>query len=164
VSALLCSCTIRDHLFLTHSVLYRPVTPTSQSGSALDHESDEKKVTRGDLIAAIEAGDWAMVGSTAALLASSEHSVASHKQGSVITDATDFSVDGSLVSEFSRLVDSNDWQAVMQVASMLDGASDSESTALEHWSESELQRKADLQRIIMDLVQDVMGPDELGEL
>jgi hypothetical protein len=136
----------------------------SQSGSALNHELDEKKVTRVDLIAAIEAGDWAMVGSTAALLASSEHSVASNKQGSVVTYATDFSADSSLVSEFSRLVDSNDWHAVMRVASMLDGASDSESTTLEHLSESELQRKAELQGIIMDLVQDVMGPDELGEL
>jgi hypothetical protein len=145
-------------------VLYRPVTPTSQSGSALNPDLDEKKVTRVDLIAAIEAGDWAMVGSTAALLASSEHSVASNKQCSVVTYATDFSADSSLVSEFSRLVDSNDWYAVMRVASMLDGASDSESTTLEHLSESELQRKAELQGIIMDLVQDVMGPDELGEL
>jgi hypothetical protein len=45
---------------------------------------------------------------------------------------------------------------------MLECASDSESTKLEHLSPSELQNKADLQALIIDLVQEVV-PDEVGE-
>jgi hypothetical protein len=112
------------------------------------------------LLFTFTAGDWALVGNTAALLAT-DHSVTSNQQGSIITNATELSK-CSLASQFSRLVDSNDWEAVIRVANMLECASDSESTKLEHLSPSELQNKADLQALIIDLVQEVV-PDEVGE-
>lgn len=109
----------------------------------------------------ILAGDWKLVGATAALLASSEHNVALNCLGSVATNETDFSLDNSLASQFSRLVDSNDWEGVLAAITMLDGASDSESTTAEQLSPSELQQKADLQALIADLVKEVV-PDEIG--
>ena len=114
------------------------------------------------LIISFSAGDWALVGATAALLASSDHTVASNYQGSVVTNTTDFSLDNSLTSQISRLVDSNDWEGVLAAVAMLDGASDSESTTLEQLSPSELQEKADLQALIVELVAEVV-PDEMGK-
>lgn len=88
--------------------------------------------------------------------------MASQHQASIVTITTDFSVDNSLASEFSKLVDSNDWEGVMRAASMLEGASDSESATLDQLSPSELQHKSELQALIGRLVQDIM-PDEFGE-
>lgn len=115
-------------------------------------------------IVAIVAGDWTLVGATAALLVSSSsgHSVASN-QGTVITYGTDLSIDNSLASEFSRLVDSNDFEGVIQLTAMLDGASDSESTTVQHITSGELQDKADIQALIVDLVKEIV-PDELEHL
>ena len=115
-------------------------------------------------IVAIVAGDWTLVGATAALLVSSSsgHSVASN-QGTVITYGTDLSIDNSLASEFSRLVDSNDFEGVMQLTAMLDGASDSESLSVQHLTSGELQDKADIQALIVDLVKEII-PDELEHL
>ena len=57
-------------------------------------------------------------------------------------------------------MDLNDFEGVVQLTSMLDGASDSESTTMQHLTSAQLQDKAEIQNLIIDLVKEIV-PDEL---
>jgi len=104
--------------------------------SPLEIHSDrpgQSKVSREDLNAAIEAGDWAMVGATAALLAdtsNSEHSLSGTEAestntsearvGSTITDSSESS---TRAKELDRMVVSGDWEGIVLAAAQFEGES-----------------------------------------
>jgi hypothetical protein len=109
----------------------KPSTPggiasTLQALNEADSSSPEAptspSVTRADLDNAIEAGDWAAVGATAALLAAasdsqsytshSEHMAATRSQsGSSVS-----SLDAARAAELDHLVDAGDWEGVVLAA------------------------------------------------
>ncbi|KAL7520504.1 hypothetical protein ACHAWX_005226 [Stephanocyclus meneghinianus] len=97
--------------------------------SSVDEEGQKGQlstVTRKDLDAAIEAGDWAAVGATAALLANtSEHGSdeplqASHRL-SRVSD-----LDDCRTTELDKLVEAGDWQGVVLAAAQFEGQSESD--------------------------------------
>ena len=80
-------------------------------------------VSRGDLDAAIEAGDWAAVGATAALLAaasdspdSRSHSSRSGRTSSSRGGSAVSSIDAARAAELDHLVDAGDWEGVVLAA------------------------------------------------
>mmetsp|Transcript_21508 Transcript_21508/g.32217 ORF Transcript_21508/g.32217 Transcript_21508/m.32217 type:complete len:781 (-) Transcript_21508:103-2445(-) len=108
--------------------------------SGLDIPGGEEKprgqpITREDLDAAIEAGDWNAVGATAALLAGgsfdrrdsdSEHSSVQSDDHNISLSSADYS-DKDRALEFEQLIEAGDWKAVMAIASEFEGAGESGS-------------------------------------
>lgn len=96
------------------------------------------KVSREDLNAAIEAGDWAMVGATAALLADSSGSRSSDSPSTKEEDVAVFSArsvsssDSDRERELDRMVQKRDWEGVVMAAAQLDA-----STSLTHPEETD---------------------------
>mmetsp|Transcript_25408 Transcript_25408/g.54653 ORF Transcript_25408/g.54653 Transcript_25408/m.54653 type:complete len:1087 (+) Transcript_25408:346-3606(+) len=108
----------------------------SPSRSVLDVHSDpstppgQGNVTREDLDAAIEAGDWAMVGATAALLADTGSTASDHS----LTDLEkrSFQSKGSpehsthsarRAEELDRMVETGNWEGVVLAAAQFEGTS-----------------------------------------
>eukprot|EP00573_Skeletonema_grethae_P004754 CAMPEP_0201704798 /NCGR_PEP_ID=MMETSP0578-20130828/43943_1 /ASSEMBLY_ACC=CAM_ASM_000663 /TAXON_ID=267565 /ORGANISM="Skeletonema grethea, Strain CCMP 1804" /LENGTH=358 /DNA_ID=CAMNT_0048192897 /DNA_START=17 /DNA_END=1091 /DNA_ORIENTATION=- len=107
----------------------------------------DRPMTKEDLDAAIEAGDWNAVGATAALLAGrsferkdseSGNSMQSDsdKSESVSLSSTDYS-DKDRAVEFEKLIEAGDWKAVMAIASEFEGAGESGSFNLSKLSDME---------------------------
>ena len=101
-------------------------------------KSPDQPISREDLDAAIEAGDWQAVGATAALLAgnaregrdaesvdSSIHS--DDEKGSGVSLSSMDNSDKDRASEFEKLIEAGDWKAVMEIASEFEGAGDGSS-------------------------------------
>ena len=91
----------------------------------------QQPVTRDDLDTAIEAGDWAAVGATAALLASASDS-ASHVSGasshrSRSTKSSVSSLDAARAAELDQLVDAGDWEGVVLAAAKFEAESSTKS-------------------------------------
>eukprot|EP00978_Attheya_sp_CCMP212_P008922 scaffold21045_cov45-Attheya_sp.AAC.2 len=86
-------------------------------------------VSRIDLDLAIEAGDWAAVGATAALLAtvSDSSSTTSLRSGSSRGGSTISSVDAARAAELDHLVDAGDWEGVVLAAAQFENNSSSTS-------------------------------------
>jgi len=89
------------------------------------------EVSRDDLDTAIEAGDWAAVGATAALLASASDS-ASHISGtsshrSASTKSSVSSLDAARAAELDQLVDAGDWEGVVLTAAKFEAESSTKS-------------------------------------
>lgn len=85
-------------------------------------------VSRADLDQAIEAGDWAAVGATAALLASasdSQSNASSLKSRSTYRSRTSTvsSIDAARANELDHLVDSGDWEGVVLAAAKFEASS-----------------------------------------
>lgn len=98
-------------------------------------------VSRNDLDAAIQAGDWAAVGATAALLAnaaSDTNSVSTRSYNSKRSTTSSSlrsnsnsamsSVDAARAAELDHLVDTGDWEGVVLAASKFEAASDKGSS------------------------------------
>lgn len=142
-------------------------------------------VTRADLDSAIEAGDWAAVGTTAALLAAAsdsqsyssqsgfvDQSVAMSKGGSLDTTA----LDAARAAELDHLVESGDWEGVVLAAAKYEAAEAPEgesasggsgsrsNTAVDSSSlassPSKAQKRQELRSEIEDLVRRVV-PEEI---
>ena len=91
------------------------------SGGAVDAIPQDGKLSKDDLDAAIDAGDWAAVGATAALLASasdsaSTHTGASSKRSSGSRASSVESLDAARAAELDQLVDAGDWEGVVLAA------------------------------------------------
>ena len=91
----------------------------------------QQPVSRDDLDMAIEAGDWAAVGATAALLASASDS-ASHVSGasshrSRSTKSSVSSLDAARAAELDQLVDAGDWEGVVLAAAKFEAESSTKS-------------------------------------
>jgi hypothetical protein len=107
-------------------------------------------VTRADLDAAIEQGDWAAVGATAALLAaasdsqsysskSEQHTGTRSRSGSSVS-----SVDAARAAELDHLVDAGDWEGVVLAAAKYEAdEGKDESTPSESASGSESRSNTD---------------------
>ena len=136
------------------------------------------KVTRDDLNAAIEAGDWAVVGATAALLAdstNSENSLSESEQQSSMR-----SVDSSFLDsvssagdsqnrsrELDRLVETGDWEGVVLAAAQFEGSDNATEEDTHYTSKSDMstensKRRAEIREEVERLVKRVV-PDEIGE-
>lgn len=92
-------------------------------------------VSRADLDAAIEAGDWAAVGATAALLAatsdSQSHSDRSNTSGDISGSkgaSTISSVDAARAAELDHLVDAGDWEGVVLAAAKFEAAEEEDES------------------------------------
>ena len=96
-----------------------------------DHPSSppaKTKVTREDLNRAIDAGDWAVVGATAALLADTTHSSSmssAESQGGIRSSESFQTTDSSnhQAAELDRMVDTGDWEGVVLAAAQYEGSS-----------------------------------------
>uniref|UniRef100_A0A6U3Z6P5 EF-hand domain-containing protein n=1 Tax=Ditylum brightwellii TaxID=49249 RepID=A0A6U3Z6P5_9STRA len=89
------------------------------------------QVTRNDLDSAIEAGDWAAVGATAALLASASDTASYKSSNSQFTRSTlgsrasnVSSFDAARAAELDHLVDAGDWEGVVLAAAKFEASSD----------------------------------------
>jgi hypothetical protein len=140
------------------------------------------KVTRDDLNAAIEAGDWAVVGATAALLAdtdrnSVEHMVMSepehgeqshHSRESSFSESSD---SNRRTKELDRMVEYGDWEGVVLAAAQFDGTSSLDgqddqgmsSRSSRDVSPSSSREKSEIRAEIERLVRRVV-PDEVDNI
>jgi hypothetical protein len=121
------------------------------------------------LDSAIEAGDWAAVGATAALLAiasDSQSSSSREKKPFTIVDGSFSSMDAEKIAELDKLVNSGDWEGVMEVATTLAASSSNKSP-----SQSESQslstgasdRRVKVRAEVVELVKQVV-PDEVDNV
>lgn len=139
-----------------------------------------RPVTRADLDSAIESGDWAAVGATAALLAaaSDSQSYSSHSRAmesqSRASDTT--SIDAARAAELDHLVESGDWEGVVLAAAKFEAAesgsaSDSRASgsrasasaspsASVSSSASKIKRRQEMRQEVEDLVRRVV-PEEI---
>ena len=124
-------------LFVTFlsSVMMLPVEEEEEDDASYMSEDSERSsppTSQGDLAptgddiqAAIEKGDWAAVGATAAMLASSKRNKSNHRSDyerpsgsddsrASVEDAS--SVDAARATEIDRLVESGNWDGVVAVA------------------------------------------------
>lgn len=91
------------------------------------------EVSRSDLDNAIESGNWAAVGATAALLAAASDSQSfSSRSRASKTDASRgessaSSMDAARAAELDHLVDAGDWEGVVLAAAKFEGTSESGS-------------------------------------
>lgn len=148
--------------------------PEATSGSPGRAGASKPTVTRADLDSAIESGDWAAVGATAALLAaaSDSQSYSSHSgnvdQSGTISrsESNDSSLDAARAAELDHLVESGDWEGVVLAAAKYEavesGSSanspvDSESYAS---TASKVKKRQELRAEVEELVQRVV-PEEI---
>ena len=118
-------------------------TNTADTGSQQQEASQSVGgVTRADLDMAIEAGDWAAVGATAALLAAASDTNSFSSRS--ITAGGTSTRDGSTVSshdaaraaELDHLVDAGDWEGVVLAAARFEAASTVNSDSASRQSQS----------------------------
>lgn len=132
-------------------------------------------VTRADLDSAIESGDWAAVGATAALLAAasdsqsySSNSGLVDQSGTISRSEDSSSLDAARAAELDHLVESGDWEGVVLAAAKFEAAetvtSGSDSRAQDSSSQasspSKAQRRQEIRAEVEDLVRRVV-PEEI---
>lgn len=134
------------------------------------------QVTREDLNAAIEAGDWAVVGATAALLADStggvmDISISGSEYGdlSLHTRETmsEISDTDDRAKELDRLVETGDWEGVVMAAAQFEGSLDGNDSYSDVYSSKNISQtsakdiaviRSEVERLVRRVV-----PDEIGE-
>lgn len=147
-----------------------PKPPASPEGSAV---KSAPTVTRADLDSAIESGDWAAVGATAALLAAASDSQSHSSQsgavsGTVSRSEDSSSLDAARAAELDHLVESGDWEGVVLAAAKYEAAetatSGSDSRAMDTSSNtstpSKAKRRQELRSEVEDMVRRVV-PEEI---
>jgi len=138
----------------------------------------QPKVTRDDLNAAIEAGDWAVVGATAALLADTDHSssmsMSESEQGlqpSIQTSEsfqTETSESNHRAEELDRMVEAGNWEGVVLAAAQFEGASPQDentqfSSNVDSSSSPSTEDKEAIRAEVERLVRRVV-PDEIDNI
>lgn len=106
----------------------KPSSGKSALSGAGSSEGASGDVTRSQLDALIEAGDWAAVGATAALLAaaSDSQSQTSKSQASAKSSRSYAdSMDAARAAELDNLVDAGDWEGVVLAAAKFEAAESS---------------------------------------
>ena len=102
-----------------------PAEPKEQTGPS--DSVNTPPVTRDDLDSAIEAGDWAAVGATAALLAAASDSQSFSSKSEQFTGTRSrsgssvSSMDVARAAELDHLVDAGDWEGVVLAAAKYEG-------------------------------------------
>jgi len=165
-----------DQMMLGEDADFEQAQVGSQMGSTLSGTSGGQddvsvpttsSVSRADLDSAIEAGDWAAVGATAALLAAASDSNSQSSRS--LTNPGTSTRDGSTVSSFEaahvaeldHLVDAGDWEGVVLAAARFEAstvASDSESRMSSSMASS-TRKQQEFRAQVDELVQRV-APEE----
>eukprot|EP00986_Skeletonema_menzelii_P001087 scaffold291_cov143-Skeletonema_menzelii.AAC.3 len=146
--------TISDSNLKTTTFIQVEKNPDDEfSGLEIPGGSQEKSrdqpISREDLDAAIEAGDWQAVGATAALLAgnarerrdseSGDSSIQSDYERSEVSLSSMDNSDKDRASEFEKLIEAGDWKAVMEIASEFEGAGESSNFQFSKLSEMDYE-------------------------
>ncbi|KAL3804987.1 hypothetical protein ACHAWO_001845 [Cyclotella atomus] len=151
-------------------------------GSLSSKSDDGDHATKMELNEAIQAGDWTAVSATAALLAKSEVPVKMSLSETSVSSGMSGSTLGQVslerASEFAKLVEAGDWEAVMRAASQLEGTEsvtsglfDSRQSLLEEMSAGNqdggspvsLSDNAAIRAEVEELVRQVV-PDEIDNI
>jgi len=117
--------------------------------TAANDEMNAPPVTRDDLDSAIEAGDWAAVGATAALLAAASDSQSYSSKSEQYTGTRSrsgssvSSLDVARAAELDHLVDAGDWEGVVLAAAKYEGDESKESLPSASISGSDTRSNAD---------------------
>jgi hypothetical protein len=111
-----------------HPLVAKKLNPAERmEQSAANDEMNAPPVTRDDLDSAIEAGDWAAVGATAALLAAASDSQSYSSKSEQYTGTRSrsgssvSSLDVARAAELDHLVDAGDWEGVVLAAAKYEG-------------------------------------------
>ncbi|KAL3933235.1 MAG: hypothetical protein SGBAC_010482 [Bacillariaceae sp.] len=173
-----------DHMLsATEDMDFDQAQVGSQMGSSLGTPSTSgqddvsvpttSSVTRADLDSAIEAGDWAAVGATAALLAAASDSNSYSSRsltnpGTSTRDGTSTvsSFEAAHVAELDHLVDAGDWEGVVLAAARFEAstvASDSESRMSSSLASSKTRKQQEFRAQVEGLVQRV-APEEADNI
>jgi len=131
-------------------------------------------VTRDDLNAAIEAGDWAVVGATAALLADSDSSSSEKMEReersyhSLESSFSESNASDRRAKELERMVEIGDWEGVVLAAAQFDGTTsldgqDDQTTSSKEVSPSSSKEKQRIRAEVESLVRRVV-PDEIDNI
>jgi hypothetical protein len=113
-----------------------------QRVSSETEEGSVPAVSRADLDSAIEAGDWAAVGATAALLAAASDSQSYSSRsgqlsGTVSRSGTSVSsLDAARAAELDHLVDAGDWEGVVLAAAKYEASGEGNSNSQASHSQS----------------------------
>lgn len=105
------------------------------SGISTGPEIKQHNATRKELNQAIDAGDWAAVGATAALLAqnSDTRSISSYSQGSGVLSAnfstSANSTERARAEELDHLMDTGDWEGVVLAAAKFEAEADKQASS-----------------------------------
>ena len=117
--------------------------------TVIDDDVNTRSVTRDDLDSAIEAGDWAAVGATAALLAAASDSQSYSSKSEQYTGTRSrsgssvSSLDVARAAELDHLVDAGDWEGVVLAAAKYEGDESKESLPSASISGSDSRSNAD---------------------
>lgn len=124
-------------------------TENYKETSASNTTMNTPPVTRDDLDSAIEAGDWAAVGATAALLAAASDSQSYSSKSEQFTGnrsrsgSSVSSLDVARAAELDHLVDAGDWEGVVLAAAKYEGDDSKESLPSASISGSDTRSNAD---------------------
>jgi len=169
-----------------HSVAKTPDQIERKDQTGTNDEMNNSPVSRDDLDSAIEAGDWAAVGATAALLAAASDSQSYSSKSEQFTGTRSrsgssvSSLDVARAAELDHLVDAGDWEGVVLAAAKYEGDESKESlpsasisgsdtrsnadtagqTADSSIASSKGQKRQEYRAIVEDLVQRVV-PEEI---
>mmetsp|Transcript_32120 Transcript_32120/g.39409 ORF Transcript_32120/g.39409 Transcript_32120/m.39409 type:complete len:634 (-) Transcript_32120:4-1905(-) len=100
-------------------------------------------VSRADLDSAIEAGDWAAVGATAALLATASDSLSSSTTPSRSTRSSLSELDAARAAELDHLVDNGDWEGVVLAAAKFERSGEADEFSKSLSSEGQTNSASD---------------------
>jgi hypothetical protein len=124
-----------------------PLVARNKAGTS--DETNVRSVTRDDLDSAIESGDWAAVGATAALLAAASDSQSYSSKSEQYTGTRSrsgssvSSLDVARAAELDHLVDAGDWEGVVLAAAKYEGDESKESLPSASISGSDTRSNAD---------------------
>lgn len=134
----------------TTSLIPKEPSPEKGDEQAVTSEAmDVPQVTRDDLDSAIEAGDWAAVGATAALLAAASDSQSFSSKSEQYTGTRSrsgssvSSLDVARAAELDHLVDAGDWEGVVLAAAKYEGDESKDSLPSASISGSDTRSNAD---------------------
>jgi len=134
----------------THPLVAKKLNPAERMEQIdTSDEMNIPPVTRDDLDSAIEAGDWAAVGATAALLASASDSQSYSSKSEQYTGTRSrsgssvSSLDVARAAELDHLVDAGDWEGVVLAAAKYEGDESKESLPSASISGSDTRSNAD---------------------
>jgi len=133
-----------------HPLVAKKLNPAERmEQTAANDEMNAPPVTRDDLDSAIEAGDWAAVGATAALLAAASDSQSYSSKSEQYTGTRSrsgssvSSLDVARAAELDHLVDAGDWEGVVLAAAKYEGDESKESLPSASISGSDTRSNAD---------------------
>ena len=132
-------------------------------GSASQLLDISPSVTRADLDNAIEAGDWAAVGATAALLASASGSIDSPTKSADLSSKGSqlSSIDAARALELDRMVDNGDWEGVVLAAAKFEANEDDSKSANSDVINDESKNATDLS-ILSNSFSSINSPQSTG--